>query len=87
MSIDSFRLILENAKIYATDTDVIEQIFALLIKDYSGYALQMVLNHQNSAEQEELYQAMIKKPEYDIEGLERVWHKVYAHRDQYTMNE
>lgn len=81
------QLILENAKIYNTDADVIEEIFALLIKDYSGYALQMVLNHENLPAQDELYKAMIQKPEYDIEQFERVWAKVYDHKDQYIMSE
>jgi len=80
------QLILENGKIYETDRDVIEQIFSFLIKDYSGYALEMILNHDNSEDQEKFYNKMIKKPVNDVEGFERVCQKVYAHRDTYTMN-
>lgn len=80
------QLLLENASIYKTDTDILEQIFSLLIKDYSRYALDMVLGYSNSAEQEKLYNKMIKKPVTDDAGFERVWRRVYAHRDQYTMN-
>jgi acyl-CoA dehydrogenase len=80
------QLILENAKIYGTEADVIEQIFSLLVKDYSGYALQMILSHDNSEGQEKIYNTMIKKPVNDSEGFERVWQKVYGHRDTYTMN-
>jgi acyl-CoA dehydrogenase len=78
------QLILENAGVYNTDSDVIEQIFSFLIKDYSRFALQMILNYENSTEQEKIFNRMIKKPVNDIEGFERVWQRVYAHRDQYT---
>ena len=80
------QLILENAKIYKTDKDVVEQIFSILVKDYSNYALQMILSHDNSDEQEKFFNTMIKKPVNDIDGFERVWQKVYGHRDTYTMN-
>jgi acyl-CoA dehydrogenase len=80
------QLILENARIYATNEDVIEQIFSFLVKDYSRYALDMILGYDNSPEQEKFFNKMIKKPVNDTEGFERVWQKVYAHRDQYTMN-
>ncbi|BHH84980.1 acyl-CoA dehydrogenase [Desulforhopalus sp. 52FAK] len=80
------QLILENAKIYETDVDVVEQIFSLLIKDYSGYALQMILNQENTSDQEKFYNKMIKKPVNDNEGFERVCQKVYGHRDTYIMN-
>jgi acyl-CoA dehydrogenase len=80
------QLILENAGIYSTDSDVIEQIFSFLIKDYSSFALQMILSYENSPEQEKIFNRMIKKPVNDVEGFERVWQRVYAHRDQYIMN-
>ena len=80
------QLILENARIYNTDSDVIEQVFSFLIKDYSRFALQMILSYENSPEQEKIFNRMIKKPVNDIEGFERVWERVYAHRDQYIMN-
>lgn len=79
------QLILENAKIYETDIDVVEQIFSLLVKDYSGYALQMILNYDNTGDQESFFNKMIRKPVSDTEGFERVCRKVYGHRDAYTM--
>ena len=81
------QLILENSKIYGTDKDVLEQIFTFLVKDYSAFALQMILSHDNSAEQEEIFQKMIKKPVKDGEGFQRVWDSVHALKDQYIMNE
>jgi acyl-CoA dehydrogenase len=81
------QLILENSKICATDKDVLEQIFTFLVKDYSAFALQMILSHENSAAQEEIFNKMIKKPARDTEGFGRVWDSVYALKDQYVMNE
>lgn len=82
------QLILENAKIYKTHRDVVEQIFSFLVKDYSAFALQMILSHDNSPEQEEIFQQMIRKPVKDVDGFERVWKQyVYGLKDQYTMNE
>ncbi len=81
------QLILENAKISGTDRDVVEQIFAFMVKDYSAFALQMVLGQDNSPEQEEIFNQMIKKPVNDREGFQRVWATVYGLKDQYVMNE
>jgi len=81
------QLILENAKIYGTDADVLEQIFIFLVQDFSAQALQMVLAQDNSAAQEEIYNKMIKKPVKDREGFQRVWQTVYGLNGQYVMNE
>ncbi|MFH0783466.1 MAG: acyl-CoA dehydrogenase [Pseudomonadota bacterium] len=81
------QLILENAKIYATDADVLEQIFMFLIQDFSAHALQMILGQENSESQEELFNKMIKKPVKDGEGFQRVWQTVYGLKNQYVMNE
>jgi acyl-CoA dehydrogenase len=81
------QLILENSKIYGTDKNVLEQIFTFLVKDYSAFALQMILSHENSGEQEEIFNKMIKKPVKDVDGFQRVWDSVYALKDQYNMNE
>ena len=81
------QLILENARIYAIDNDLLEQVFTFLVKDYSSFALAMILGHDNSAAQEELFRQMIKKPAEDKAGFNRVWQSVYALKDQYVMNE
>ncbi|MBI5521787.1 MAG: acyl-CoA dehydrogenase [Desulfarculus sp.] len=78
------QLILENAKLLNEDQDVVNQIFDFLVRDYSNGALRMVLGYQNSPEQEEIYRAMLLKPEPDQTGFERVWQElVLPLRDQY----
>ena len=82
------QLILENARIYDTDADLLEQIFAFLVRDFSAFALQMILSYENSPEQESLFQAMIKKPGKDTGSFNRVWsEQVFSLRDQYRMND
>jgi hypothetical protein len=81
------QLILENSRMYRTDRDVLEQIFTFLVKDYSAFALQMILSHENSAEQEEFFRKMIRKSVKDEQRFQRVWDSVHALKDQYTMNE
>lgn len=81
------QLILEHARLDATDPAVIEQIFTFMIQDFSRYALQMVLAHTNSPEQEALYRQMLKKPIIDDKAFAEVWqNQVYCLRDSYVMN-
>ncbi len=77
------QLILENARIYRLGDALIDQIFAFLVKDFSGFALRMVLGYDNSDRQEEIFRTMIKKPGRDKMSFGRVWDMVYALKDQY----
>jgi acyl-CoA dehydrogenase len=82
------QLILENSRIYQTDKNVMEQIFTFLVKDFSSFALEMILSHDNNTAQEELFYRMIKKPVSDRGGFEAVWQGyVYSLNDQYVMND
>jgi acyl-CoA dehydrogenase len=81
------QLILENVRIYRAGDALVEQIFAFLIRDFSGFALRMVLGYENTPAQEEIFRAMIRKPAIDKSGFECVWDDVYALKDQYVMNE
>jgi acyl-CoA dehydrogenase len=81
------QLILENAGIYQVDDDVLEEIFAFLIRDFSRFALALVLDHENTPEQERLFRAMTLKPVQDQARFARVWEQhVLALRGQYEMN-
>jgi len=81
------QLILENSRIYGIDDDLLGEIFAFLVKDFSNFALQMVLGHENAPAQETLFREMIRKPVADPSGFERVWvGQVHALKDCYVMN-
>ncbi len=79
------QLILENAGIYAVPDEIVDQIFSFLIKDFSGFALRMVVSYENSGVQEEIFRSMIKKPVTNKAGFDRVWDMVYALKDLYVM--
>lgn len=81
------QLILENVKIYKTEDDLVNEIFKFLIKDFNGYALNMVASFENTPEQEALYMKMVKKPILERQRFNRVWEKYVAVvKDQYVMN-
>ncbi len=81
------QLILENSRIYQVESDLLEQIFDFLIRDYANFALQMILNHNNLPAQEEIFQLMIKKPAQDQSSFEQLWKQVIELEDCYQMAE
>lgn len=82
------QLILENAKIYDISDEIVNEIFTFFIKDFSHFALNMVLNYENSPSQEDIFRRMIKKPAINKEMFEKVWQQnVYSLQDVYLMNE
>lgn len=82
------QLVLENAKLYNVDDDLLNQIFSFMVSDYAQYALAHMANFVNSPVQESLLQKMLKKPMLDLAQRDRVWEEqVFSLRDQYKMNE
>ena len=81
------QLVLENSQIYDVDDDLMEQIFTFLVKDFSGFSLRMLLDHNNSVAQQDLFRLMLKQPLLDDTCFERVWNEqVLALRDCYEMS-
>ena len=82
------QLILENAKIYEIEDDIIEEIFAVLIRDYANYALMFRSTFEQRPEQIEIINKMIMDPIIDAERFEKIWENhVLSLKDQYVMNE
>lgn len=81
------QLILENAKIYQVDNELLDQIFDFMVRDFSKFALQLYSKPSSSDAQMEQCLKMIKKPEVDYGRYENVWNKyVFAMKGQYSMN-
>jgi acyl-CoA dehydrogenase len=81
------QLILENARIYRIAADVVDQIFDVLVRDFSRFALQLYSKPSSSAAQMDYCLKMIRKPAVDDVRYHRVWNDhVYALKDQYEMN-
>jgi len=80
------QLILENAKIWKLEEDMIDQIFEVLVEDFSKFALQIYNKPSSTEKQMEYAMKMIKKPVSDSERTQRIWENhVYALKDIYEM--
>ncbi|MFW5739572.1 MAG: acyl-CoA dehydrogenase [Myxococcota bacterium] len=81
------QLILENAKIYRIENDVVDRIFDVMVRDFSRYALRLLSKPTATRRQALLCSRMIRKPVRDDDRYERVWRNhVYPLRDAYEMN-
>jgi acyl-CoA dehydrogenase len=67
------QLILENARLYPIDPALIDQIFDVLVRDWSCHALELHGRRASTERQMDLALRMIRKPVGDPERDERVW--------------
>ncbi len=82
------QLVLENARIYAVEDDIIDQIFDFMVRDFSSHALQLYSKSSTTKLQMRLCSLMIKKPDVSISRFKQLWEQhVYTLKDQYTMRE
>jgi acyl-CoA dehydrogenase len=80
------QLILENAQILKIDHALIDQIFEVMVADFSKFALAIYSKPSSSDKQMEYCLKMIKKPVADSERTHKIWEDhVYALKDKYTM--
>ena len=80
------QLILENAKIYKVETEVLDQIFDFMVRDFSKFALQMYSKPSSSEGQMAQCLRMIRKPVVDDPRYGKVWSDhVLKMKDQYRM--
>jgi acyl-CoA dehydrogenase len=82
------QLILENAKIYITDPQVIDQIFDFIVRDFSNFALDFYNKPSSTESQMEYCKKMMIKPNVDENRFMNVWNKfVYSLNGVYEMNQ
>ena len=82
------QLILENASVHSVEDDVLDQIFDVLVRDFSKFALQLYSKTSSTAMQRLFCRRMIRKSIVDQARFERVWEEqVYALKGTYQMNE
>jgi len=82
------QLIIENAKIYNVEDDIIDQIFDFMVRDFSRFALILYSKTSSTEAQQEICLKMIRKPVVDKERYMRVWENhVYSLKGQYKMND
>lgn len=81
------QLLLENARIRDVEPDLLEQIFDVLVRDFSRFALQLYSKPSSTDAQMNFCMRMIRKPEVDAGRYERVWKQhVLVQKDSYEMN-
>jgi acyl-CoA dehydrogenase len=82
------QLILENKPIMGIEDDLIDQIFDVMIRDFSKFAIDIHTKPSNSDKQKEMALAMIKAPVPNPERFNRIWEKdVYSLKGQYKMRD
>jgi acyl-CoA dehydrogenase len=82
------QLILENKAIKGIDDDLIEEIFDVLIRDFSRYAVNILTKPSNSEKQQELARALIKVPVPDAARFEKLYQeRVYSLKGAYQMRD
>jgi len=81
------QLILEHAAMANTDTDLLNQIFDVFVRDFSTYAVGLHGKPANSAQQRELLLGLVRAPATDPDQFDRVWREqVYPLHNQYRLS-
>lgn len=82
------QLLLENVKVYDINNDLLDQIFDVMVRDMSRYALNLRDNPSTTPQQEAFCLDMIKRPASDAQRQQRVWdNEIYPLKDSYQMND
>jgi acyl-CoA dehydrogenase len=79
------QLICEQAATIGLATDTLDQIFDVLIRDFSGYAVELLGKTSSTEAQQEWARAAIAKPVGDAERFASVWNKVRSLSGAYEM--
>ena len=81
------QLIIEKANMEGLDPDLLDQIFDVMIRDFSRFALQIYSKTSSTPEQMGICLEMIKKPVPDDRRFQKIWtERVLAEKDAYEMN-
>ncbi len=81
------QLILESWDKNQIDDDLIDQIFDVMVRDFSKYALQLYSKTSSTRVQQIFCKSMMKKPKQDDRRFARILNEfAYAKKDSYVMN-
>ncbi len=79
------QLICEQAALEGVDDDTLDQIFDVMVRDFSGYAVSLHGRASSTEAQQEWALAHVRKPAVDGERFERVWERVRGLAGTYAM--
>ncbi len=80
------QLILEQAELTNLDPDLTDQIFDVMVRDFSAYAVALHGKPSSTEEQQAWALSAIRKPVADSDRFDKVWHEVAAYDGVYQMN-
>ncbi len=81
------QLILENAKLKNIDLGLVDQIFHMMVRDFSKFALLLYTKGNVTKIQQRICKRMLKRPVENNEQFDHLWNTyVYSMKDQYEMN-
>ena len=81
------QLLLENARIYELETSLVDQIFDVLVRDFSGFALQLHGKPNSTPEQMEHCVRMLRKPVVNEARYTEIWEgQILPLANRYEMN-
>ena len=81
------QLVAENAKIYAMEDQLVDQIFDCFVRDFAKFAQELHAKPSSTAAQMACCIRLIRKPIFDEQSYQRVWKDhVLALKGAYEMN-
>ncbi|WP_326569014.1 acyl-CoA dehydrogenase [Amycolatopsis rhabdoformis] len=80
------QLILEQAELTGESDDVVDQLFAVLVQDFSAAAVDLNGKASSTDKQQEIALAALRKPVVDADRFDRVWTVVRDLSGAYEMN-
>ncbi|WP_328743214.1 acyl-CoA/acyl-ACP dehydrogenase [Streptomyces caniferus] len=79
------QLILEQARLTGLDADVLDELFAVLVRDFSAHAVELHGKDSATAEQQRWALGAVRRPVVDDARSTRVWERVEALAGTYEM--
>jgi acyl-CoA dehydrogenase len=79
------QLILEQADLVGLDADLLDQIFAVQIRDFSTYAVALHGKPSSTTAQQDWAITVVRKPVVDADRFDRVWEQVEGYDGAYEM--
>ncbi|WP_329438492.1 acyl-CoA dehydrogenase family protein [Streptomyces canus] len=79
------QLVLEQARLTSLDEDVLDELFAVLVRDFSSHAVELHGKDSATRHQQEWALGAVRRPVVDPARTERVWQQVEALSGAYEM--
>ncbi|MEU7062779.1 acyl-CoA dehydrogenase family protein [Streptomyces sp. NPDC046161] len=79
------QLILEQARLSGLDEDVLDELFAVLVRDFSAHAVELYGKDSATADQQSWALGAVRRPVVDADRSARVWARVQALAGAYEM--